>query len=160
MSSPISMKTEYMDRVMTKYGFRDWDSVLAALGHGGLKEGQVVNKLLEGYELEHRKEVTDEQIIEAVQNNRDSSPVKVAKSKGGITVRGIDDVAVRFAKCCSPIPGDEIVGFVTRGRGVTIHRTDCINIVNLRKRNGCVSLTRSGRRMPQRARRGCTWRRF
>ena len=58
---------------MTKYGFRDWDSVLAALGHGGLKEGQVVNKLLEGYELEHRKEVTDEQIIEAVQNNRDSS---------------------------------------------------------------------------------------
>ena len=125
------MKTEYMDRVMTKYGFRDWDSVLAALGHGGLKEGQVVNKLLEGYELEHRKEVTDEQIIEAVQNNRDSSPVKVAKSKGGITVRGIDDVAVRFAKCCSPIPGDEIVGFVTRGRGVTIHRTDCINIVNL-----------------------------
>ncbi|HIR14289.1 MAG TPA: bifunctional (p)ppGpp synthetase/guanosine-3',5'-bis(diphosphate) 3'-pyrophosphohydrolase [Candidatus Choladousia intestinavium] len=125
------MKAEYMDRVMTKYGFRDWDSVLAALGHGGLKEGQVVNKLLEGYELEHRKEVTDEQIIEAVQNNRDSSPVKVAKSKGGITVRGIDDVAVRFAKCCSPIPGDEIVGFVTRGRGVTIHRTDCINIVNL-----------------------------
>ena len=55
----------------------------------------------------------------------------MAKSKGGITVRGIDDVAVRFAKCCSPIPGDEIVGFVTRGRGVTIHRTDCINIVNL-----------------------------
>ena len=125
------MKTEYMDRVMTKYGFRDWDSVLAALGHGGLKEGQVVNKLLEGYELDHRKEVTDQQIIEAVQNNRDNSPVKIAKSKGGITVRGIDDVAVRFAKCCSPIPGDEIVGFVTRGRGVTVHRTDCINIVNL-----------------------------
>lgn len=116
---------------MTKYGFRDWDSVLAALGHGGLKEGQVVNKLLEGYELDHRKEVTDQQIIEAVQNNRDNSPVKIAKSKGGITVRGIDDVAVRFAKCCSPIPGDEIVGFVTRGRGVTVHRTDCINIVNL-----------------------------
>ena len=125
------MKADYMDRVMTKYGFRDWDSVLAALGHGGLKEGQVVNKLLEGYEMDHRKEVTDEQIIEAVQNSRDASPVKVAKSKGGITVRGIDDVAVRFAKCCSPIPGDEIVGFVTRGRGVTIHRTDCVNIVNL-----------------------------
>lgn len=125
------MKADYMDRVMTKYGFRDWDSVLAALGHGGLKEGQVVNKLLEGYEMDHRREVTDEQIIEAVQNSRDASPVKVAKSKGGITVRGIDDVAVRFAKCCSPIPGDEIVGFVTRGRGVTIHRTDCVNIVNL-----------------------------
>ena len=53
------------------------------------------------------------------------------KSKGGIVVRGIHDVAVRFSKCCSPIPGDEIVGFVTRGRGITIHRTDCVNILNM-----------------------------
>jgi GTP pyrophosphokinase len=124
------MKSEYMDRVMAKYGFRDWDAVLAALGHGGLKEGQVVNKLLEGYEQEHRKEITDAQIMEAVQNSN-TDPVRVKKSKGGITVQGIDDVSVRFAKCCSPIPGDEIVGFVTRGRGVTVHRTDCINIINL-----------------------------
>ncbi|MCI8318690.1 MAG: bifunctional (p)ppGpp synthetase/guanosine-3',5'-bis(diphosphate) 3'-pyrophosphohydrolase [Lachnospiraceae bacterium] len=125
------MKQEYMDRVLMKYGFRDWDSVLAALGHGGLKEGQVINKLMEGYEQDHRKEVTDEQIIEAVQNAKETSPVRVKKSKGGITVQGINDVSVRFAKCCSPIPGDEIVGFVTRGRGVTVHRTDCINIINL-----------------------------
>lgn len=125
------MKPEYMDRVMTKYGFRDWDSVLAALGHGGLKEGQVVNKLMEGYEQDHRKEITDEQIIEAVQSAKETVPVRVKKSKGGIMVQGIHDVSVRFAKCCSPIPGDEIVGFVTRGRGVTVHRTDCINIINL-----------------------------
>ncbi|MCD7746613.1 MAG: bifunctional (p)ppGpp synthetase/guanosine-3',5'-bis(diphosphate) 3'-pyrophosphohydrolase [Lachnospiraceae bacterium] len=125
------MKTSYMERVMTKYGFRDWDSVMAALGHGGLKEGQIVNKLLEGYDLDHRKEITDEQIIEAVQSAKEVAPVRVRKSKGGITVQGINDVSVRFAKCCSPIPGDEIVGFVTRGRGVTVHRTDCINIVNL-----------------------------
>ena len=126
------MKQEYLDRVMTKYGFRDWDSVLAALGHGGLKEGQVVNKLLEAYNQAHKKDVTDEQIVEAVQNNKETAaPVKVKKSKGGITVQGINDVSVRFAKCCSPIPGDEIVGFVTRGRGVTVHRTDCVNIINL-----------------------------
>ncbi len=125
------MKPEYISRVLTKYGFRDWDSVLAALGHGGLKEGQVVNKLLEGYEQDHRKDITDEQIIEAVQSAKETSPVRVKKSKGGITVQGINDVSVRFAKCCSPIPGDEIVGFVTRGRGVTVHRTDCINILNL-----------------------------
>ena len=56
-----------MERVLTKYGFRDWDSALAAIGHGGLKEGQVVNKLLEGYEIDHKKAMTDEQIIEAVQ---------------------------------------------------------------------------------------------
>lgn len=125
------LRPEYMERVLVKYGFRDWDSVLAALGHGGLKEGQIVNKLLEGYEQTHRREVTDEQIIEAVQSARETTPVRVKKSKGGIMVQGINDVSVRFAKCCSPIPGDEIVGFVTRGRGVTVHRTDCINIINL-----------------------------
>ncbi len=124
------MKPEYMERVLTKYGFRDWDAVLAALGHGGLKEGQVVNKLLEGYERDHRQEATDEQIMEAVQNANTLS-VRGKKTKGGIMVQGIDDISVRFAKCCSPIPGDEIIGFVTRGRGVTIHRTDCINIINL-----------------------------
>lgn len=125
------MKPEYVERVLSKYGFRDWDSVLAALGHGGLKEGQVVNKLMEGYEQDHKKTVTDEQIMEAVQSAKEPAPVRVQKSKGGITVQGIDDISVRFAKCCSPVPGDEIIGFVTRGRGVTIHRTDCINMINL-----------------------------
>ena len=57
--------------------------------------------------------------------------MKLTKSKGGIVVKGIDDVAVRFSRCCNPVPGDEIVGFVTRGRGVSIHRTDCVNVVNM-----------------------------
>ncbi len=124
----IYMKNQYQEAVMRKYGFRDWDSVLAAVGHGGLKEGQVLNKLVETYEKEHKKEITDEQVMEAAAGTK---TLPVSKSKGGIVVRGIHDVAVRFSKCCSPIPGDEIVGFVTRGRGVTIHRTDCINILNL-----------------------------
>ncbi len=125
------MKPAYMNRVMAKYGFHDWDSVMAALGHGGLKEGQIVNKLLEGYRADQRKEATDEEIINAVQNAKEAAPVRIAKSKSGIVVQGLQDVSVRFAKCCSPIPGDEIVGFITRGRGVTIHRTDCINVMNL-----------------------------
>ena len=58
-------------------------------------------------------------------------PEVIRKSKSGIVVKGIHDLAVRYAKCCSPVPGDEIVGFVTRGRGITIHRTDCINMMNL-----------------------------
>lgn len=123
-------KPKYQEAVMRKYGFRDWDSVLAALGHGGLKEGQILNKLMEAYDKEHRVEITDEKVMEAVAESREKLPI-VKKSKGGIVVKGVDDVAVRFAKCCSPIPGDEIVGFVTRGRGVTIHRTDCINVINL-----------------------------
>ncbi len=122
------LKPEYMEGVTRKYGFRDWDAALAAIGHGGLKEGQVVNKLLELYNKHEKKEITDETIIEAANAN---DKVRISKSKGGIVVKGIHDVAVRFSKCCSPVPGDEIVGYVTRGRGVSIHRTDCVNIIHL-----------------------------
>ena len=125
----LYLKPHYMDAVKRKYGFRDWDSVLAAIGHGGLKEGQVLNKLTEAYDKEHKREITDKEVLEAARETKAEIPVN--KSKGGITVHGIHDVAVRFSKCCSPIPGDEIVGFVTRGRGITIHRTDCVNIMNL-----------------------------
>ncbi len=123
------LKTEYMNVVMRKYGFRDWESVLAAVGHGGLKEGQIVNKLLEEYKKKNKKEITDENVLETVSEIKERTPQK--KSKSGIVVEGIHDLAVRFSRCCSPVPGDEIVGFVTRGRGVSIHRTDCINIINL-----------------------------
>jgi guanosine-3',5'-bis(diphosphate) 3'-pyrophosphohydrolase len=124
------LKPDYMNAVMRKYGFRDWDSILAAIGRGGLKEGQVVNKLLDEYNKKNKKEITDEEIIGAISEYRDFRHVH-KKSKSGIVVEGIHDVAVRFSKCCSPVPGDEIVGFVTRGRGVSIHRTDCINVINL-----------------------------
>ena len=117
------MKPEFQATVMRKYGFRDWDAVLAAIGHGGLKEGQVVNRLLEEYEKEHKKEITDETILEKI-SEANSQKVHIAKSKSGIVVKGINDMAVRFAKCCNPVPGDEIVAFVPRGRGMSIHRTD------------------------------------
>ena len=122
------MKPSYMESVMRKYGFRDWDSALAAIGHGGLKEGQVVNKLLDEYNKQHQKKITDEHIMEAAEGKE---KMRIAKSGNGIVVKGIHDVAVRFSKCCSPVPGDEIVGFVTRGRGISVHRTDCVNVMNL-----------------------------
>ena len=122
-------KPKYQEAVMKKYGFRDWDSVLAALGHGGLKEGQIINKLLEVYNKDHKAELTDEKVLEATAEHKEK--LHIGKAKGGIVVKGIHDVAVRFSKCCNPIPGDEIVGYVTRGRGVTIHRTDCINVMNM-----------------------------
>lgn len=123
-------KPKYMQVVQIKYGFRDWDAVLASIGHGGLKEGQVINRLLEEYEKDHKAAVTDETIIERV-SEASKNKVHVTKSKSGIVVKGIDDMAVRFSRCCNPVPGDEIVGFVTRGRGMSIHRTDCVNIIHL-----------------------------
>ena len=123
-------KPEYQSKVMRKYGFHDWDSALATLGHGGLKEGQVVNKMLEEYRKDHPIQLTDEDVLNNVSSENKDKAVP-QKSKSGIIVKGLYDVAVHFSKCCSPVPGDEIVGFVTRGRGVSIHRTDCINIMNL-----------------------------
>ena len=122
-------KPEYINAVLRKYGFRDWDSVLAAVGHGGLKEGQVLNKLLDAYDKAHLTALTDKDVLDAATENR--GRIQGRKYQDGIVVRGSHDVTVRFAKCCSPIPGDEIVGFVTRGRGVTIHRTDCVNIMSI-----------------------------
>lgn len=124
------MVTRYQDIVQRKYGFKDWDAVLAAIGHGGLKEGQVVNRLVEEFGKEHKQEITDEVILEKVAE-ASKNKVHIAKSKSGVIVKGIDDMAVRFSRCCSPVPGDEIVGFVTRGRGMTIHRTDCVNMIHL-----------------------------
>lgn len=124
------LKPKYQEVVQRKYGFRDWDAVLAAIGHGGLKEGQVVNRLVEEYGKEHKQELTDEVVLEKVAEAA-KNKVHIAKSKSGIVVKGIDDVAVRFSRCCNPVPGDEIVGFVTRGRGLSIHRTDCVNMIHL-----------------------------
>lgn len=124
------LKPEFMNTVMQKYGFRDWDSLLAAIGHGGLKEGQIINRLQDEIKKKHKKDITDDNILEAITDFKDTR-IPQKKSKSGIVVEGIHDVAVRFSKCCSPVPGDEIVGFVTRGRGVSIHRTDCINVINL-----------------------------
>lgn len=125
------MKPEYMGTIMNKYGFRDWDSVLAAVGHGGLKEGQIINKMQELCEKDNKKAVTDAEILAAVADSESAKKPVHIKSKSGIVVKGLHDLAVRFSKCCSPVPGDEIVGFVTRGRGISIHRTDCINVINL-----------------------------
>ena len=124
------IQPKYQEIVQKKYGFKDWESVLAAIGHGGLKEGQVVNRLAEEYGKDHRQAITDEVVLERVAEAA-KNKVHIAKSKSGIVVKGIDDMAVRFSRCCNPVPGDEIVGFVTRGRGLSIHRIDCINMIHL-----------------------------
>ena len=123
------LKPEYMEKVRLKYSYKDWNSLVASVGHGGLTEGQIVNKLVEEYNKTHRKEITDQDVLNSTIGEKAEN--KTHTSKSGIIVEGMDDVAVRFSKCCSPVPGDEIIGFVTRGRGVSIHRTDCINIINL-----------------------------
>ena len=126
-------KPDYQAKVQRKYGFRDWESVLAAVGHGGLTESQIINRMMEEYRKEHAQQLTDAQVVEnaSEQKEKHAEVERTTHKKSGIIVKGLTDVAVHFSKCCSPVPGDEIVGFVTRGRGVSIHRTDCVNIMQL-----------------------------
>ena len=122
---------KYEEAVMKKYGFQNWDSVLAAVGHGGLKEGQIVNRMRELYDNDHKREMTDAEVMAEIEENVQTNRKRPGKNTSAIVVKGVHDVAVRFSKCCSPVPGDEIVGFVTRGRGISIHRTDCVNLMSL-----------------------------
>ncbi len=132
IDEPGMFAPEYMKAVLTRYSCKDWDAVLASVGHGGLKEGQVINRLYEEYKKTNKKnEITDDDVIKAAEQKSDRTEYHERSGGSGIVVRGIHDVAVKFAKCCSPVPGDEIVGFITRGNGITIHRTDCDNIMNL-----------------------------
>ncbi len=127
-------KPEYIESCIRKYGLKDWESICAAVGHGALKEGQIINRLQEEYEKRHKKEISDATILEMLEDIKsNTNKRKPKKNRGGIIVQGMDDLEVHFSRCCSPVPGDEIIGFITRGRGVSIHRTDCINIINMPK---------------------------
>lgn len=122
-------KPVYQDKVIRKYGFHDWNSCLATVGHGGMKEASIVNKMYDEYRKDNPIPISDEQVLS--ENKGGSYENLRSNSKSGIVVNGLYDIAAHFAKCCSPVPGDEICGYITRGRGVTIHRTDCINMMNL-----------------------------
>jgi GTP pyrophosphokinase len=114
-----------MQAILERFGQNDWDSLCSAVGKGGIKEGYVVNRLIEDWQAKNPKEIGIDD-IEIAEDN----PSK-RKKLSGILVKGIGDSNVRFSKCCSPIPGDEVIAFATRGRGISLHREDCTNITNL-----------------------------
>lgn len=133
---PNINRPEYQAVIMRRYGFHDWESVLATVGHGGLKEGLVVNRMYEAYKKDHPIVKTDEEVLAEVGSHDNDKKQENANqhtlhSKNGVIVSGVTDLPVHFSKCCSPVPGDEICGFITRGRGITIHRTDCVNVMNI-----------------------------
>ncbi len=109
-------RPEYQEKIIRKYGFHCWDDCLVAVGHGGLKEGQIVNRMYDAYKKDHPIMMTDEEVLAENNQQEDNATTnkdkqKEHKSKSGITVKGLYDVSVRFSKCCTPVPGDEIVGF-------------------------------------------------
>lgn len=120
--------------ISDKFKFKDFNSLVAGVGLGGIKDGAITNKIVERYELVHKSEILkkkNEQLVEKLKQEQLKNSKKISSNIKGVVLDGVGFTESKFSKCCSPLPGDDIVAFTTRGRGVTVHRKDCINVVNL-----------------------------
>lgn len=127
--SEFTGKKEYFEDILKKFNMSDLDDVYASIGYGGITTGQVTNKLLEQAKKEAKAAAAAER-LERLEEEQQSRPENRGNGKG-VIVEGDTGMVVRFARCCTPLPGDDIIGYVTRGRGVSIHRKDCPNIGDL-----------------------------
>ncbi|MGE7666595.1 RelA/SpoT family protein [Ureibacillus composti] len=117
------LTTENIKRVMDKFNYTNEDDLYAAVGVGGITAQQIVNRLAEKMRKEREQEEAFEKIVKEM-----SSPTQKKRTESGVIVKGVDNLLIRLSRCCTPVPGDEIVGFITKGRGVSVHRADCPNV--------------------------------
>jgi guanosine-3',5'-bis(diphosphate) 3'-pyrophosphohydrolase len=122
-------KNEWLEPMLKRYTFNSLDDMFAGIGYGALTANKVISKLKEEYKKTIKPDELETQIIESISNQ------KTEKKKGkipenGVIVKGIDNCLIRLSRCCNPVPGDEIIGYITRGRGVSVHRADCTNVIN------------------------------
>ncbi len=128
MSFADLFKTEWLDKALQRYKYNSLDECYAAIGFGAISPAKIITRLLEEYKKEHKEEEIENKINELKQAKRVERP---KASKSGIIVKGIDNCLVKLSRCCNPLPGDEIIGYITKGRGVSVHRKDCINCKEL-----------------------------
>lgn len=123
------MREEWIQKIVDKHALLEIESLYNAIGYGSIPIKPVIAKLKEYYEEATGKALTNEELIEKVEK----APIKPKREKSdqGIMVKGVDNIKVKFSKCCSPVPGDEIVGYITKGRGVSVHRIDCPNVIHV-----------------------------
>lgn len=117
-------KTEYIEPMLDRYKYKNLDEMYAAVGFGANSSGKVISRMLQEYRKEHQEENIEEKLEEL--NKLKNKKEKVSNS--GVVVKGIDNCLVKLSKCCNPLPGDEIIGYITKGRGVSVHRKDCVNV--------------------------------
>jgi len=118
------MTEDALQEVAGKFNFNDIEDMMSAIGLGGITAAQVCTRLTEKLRKEEAADLPPQQLVKPADRTQ-----RKGKSSQGVRVKGIDNLLVRFARCCNPVPGDEIVGFVTRGRGVSVHRRDCPNFI-------------------------------
>lgn len=121
------VKPEWLQLAMDRYKFATVDDLYASIGFGGISVNKLIARLLDEYRKEHEEEDFEEKIQELAK----AKPTKSKPSKTGVVVKGIDNCLVKLSKCCNPLPGDEIIGYITKGRGVSVHRKDCVNVKDL-----------------------------
>jgi len=119
------LTSENIKRVFEKFNFSNEDDMYAAVGYNGITAAQIANRLTE----KERRKREQEDILEETVKELNAQPQKRKKKDAGVHVEGIDNLLIRLSRCCSPVPGDEIVGFITKGRGVSVHRSDCTNVL-------------------------------
>ena len=124
------LKDDWIKTVADKYNMFTVSNLYAAVGNGGITENQIVNRLRLIY-LDKNKDKIELEKIESLEKSTVKTPQRIEKHASGVIIKGIDNIKVRFSKCCNPVPGDAIVGYITRGRGVSVHRADCTNIHDL-----------------------------
>ena len=124
-------KTEWVKVALDRYRYNTVEDMYSSVGFGAISAGKIVAKLLEEYKKEHEEETIEEKIKEL---SKKATVHKVPTS--GVVVKGIDNCLVKFSKCCNPVPGDNIIGYITKGRGVSIHRTNCTNVKDLIEEEG------------------------
>ena len=128
MSFSDLFKTEWVDKALQRYKYNTLDDCYAAIGFGAISPAKIITRLLEEYKKEHKEEEIEKKIDELRETKKiDRSKV----SKTGIIVKGIDNCLVKLSRCCNPLPGDDIIGYITKGRGVSVHRADCVNCKEL-----------------------------
>ncbi|MFD1177060.1 RelA/SpoT family protein [Paenibacillus puldeungensis] len=128
IDSSLWMTDEKLLEAAKKYAFNDIDDMLSAIGFGGITASQVVTKLTEKLRKEQEEAAGHIELTSEVKEVKAAPEERKHRPTNGVVVKGIDNLLVRFARCCNPVPGDEIVGYITRGRGVSVHRSDCPNI--------------------------------
>ena len=116
------------DMILKRFSAQTLDDVYAMVGFGGLSCAQVVNRLVDEYKKNNKAEEAAASILEAAKAEEPQPKRQAQSSSNGVIVKGESGMLVRFARCCSPLPGDSIVGYITRGRGVSVHRTDCVSL--------------------------------
>jgi GTP pyrophosphokinase len=115
------LKSEEMEKVVESFGFKQTEDLIASVGYGKITPLQIIRKITPREEIDNTESIF----------NKIVAKVKKKREKGGVVVKGMDDILVRFGKCCQPVPGDPITGYITRGYGVTVHRTSCINAMKM-----------------------------